>query len=99
MAFSCCSNDDDLFDNEGPPNRYTEYKDVDEVPMLVDVLDQLGWQKEVFLLGHSRGGSIATATAGSFPSRFRAVITFDSALGMSGLYVAVNSCLLPARET
>ena len=24
------SNDDDLFDDEGPPNRYTEYKDVDE---------------------------------------------------------------------
>ena len=48
------------------------------------VLDALGpaWVSGVGLVGHSMGGGIASALAGAFPDRFRALVLLDN-LGLS----------------
>ncbi|MGB7337039.1 MAG: alpha/beta hydrolase [Salaquimonas sp.] len=55
------------------------YQIWDDLPQLIGVLDQLGWEKCV-LLGHSRGGMIASLLAATMPERVSALVTMDAML-------------------
>lgn len=62
------------------------YNDYEEAPLVLDVLDALGWTDPVVILGHSRGGGVVALFAGVFPERVRAVVFLDSWMGLSGSY-------------
>ena len=51
----------------------------EDVPEIFAIADQLGWQ-EFALLGHSRGGIIATIAAGTFPLRITHVALIEGVL-------------------
>ncbi|MEZ5792342.1 MAG: alpha/beta hydrolase [Nitratireductor sp.] len=55
------------------------YQIWDDLPQLVGILDQLGWEKCV-ALGHSRGAMIASLLASVVPERVSALITLDGML-------------------
>ena len=55
------------------------YQIWDDLPQLVGILDQLGWEKCV-LMGHSRGAMIASLLACVLPERVSALITLDGML-------------------
>ena len=52
------------------------YQIWDDLPQIMGVLDQLGWEQCV-LLGHSRGAMISTLLAATMPERVSALITLD----------------------
>ncbi|GAB3277048.1 alpha/beta hydrolase [Parahaliea aestuarii] len=52
------------------------YQIWDDVPQLVTLMDQLGWQR-CALLGHSRGGIISTLLAAAVPARVSHLIMLD----------------------
>lgn len=53
------------------------YALVDHLPDLIEVLDQLGWERAV-LLGHSMGGAIGTLLAVAAPERIQALVSIDA---------------------
>lgn len=63
----------------GHRSRDAGYQIWDDLPQLVGLLDQLGWERCV-LLGHSRGAMIATLLAAALPERARALVTLDGML-------------------
>lgn len=56
---------------------HATYNIWDDLPQIVRVLDQLGWQ-ECVLLGHSRGANISALLAAALPERVRAFVALDS---------------------
>lgn len=62
-----------LSDHRSPDATYQIW---DDIPQLLGLLDRLGWDKCV-LLGHSRGGIIATLLAAAMPERVSALVTLD----------------------
>ncbi|WP_206613464.1 alpha/beta fold hydrolase [Parahaliea mediterranea] len=52
------------------------YQIWDDVPQLITLLDRLGWQR-CALLGHSRGGIIATLVAAAAPQRISHLVMLD----------------------
>ena len=77
-------------------SSHETYNDYDEVPMILDVLDSMGWERCV-MVAHSRGGAVAATAVGSFPSRFAAFVAFDSSLGLTGLYPTQMDTTAPQR--
>ncbi|GBG30145.1 Serine hydrolase-like protein [Hondaea fermentalgiana] len=64
------------------------YHDFEEAHYIMMLADRLGWGAEPFILmSHSRGSNISAFTAAAFPHRVRAVILFESSLGMAGTYI------------
>ena len=55
------------------------YQIWDDLPQLVGIIDQLGWE-ECVLMGHSRGAMIASLMASVIPERVSALITLDGML-------------------
>jgi pimeloyl-ACP methyl ester carboxylesterase len=53
------------------------YHFLDAVEIVIEILDQLGWQQAI-LLGHSLGGAIASVVAASFAERVSHLIMIDS---------------------
>ena len=67
-----------------PGHGHSSHRSVDgtyniwqDVGVVHAVAEQLGWQRFA-LLGHSRGGAIATLTAGTFPERIDRLGLLDS---------------------
>lgn len=56
---------------------HATYNIWDDLPQIVDILDQLGWQRCV-VMGHSRGANIAALLTAAQPDRVRALISLDS---------------------
>ncbi len=52
------------------------YQIWDDLPEIIGVLDQLGWQ-QFDLMGHSRGAFIASLLAGACPERVRRLVLLD----------------------
>lgn len=63
------------------------YNDYEEVPLIGDLADVLGWD-EFGVVGHSRGGGIAGFAAGMFAKRVRVLVGIDSVFALSGMYIA-----------
>ena len=61
----------------GHRSAHASYNIWDDLPQIVGVLDQLGWEKCV-LMGHSRGANIAALFAAAQPERVRALVSLDS---------------------
>ena len=60
------------------------YDDHGEIPLVLDVADELGFDTFV-LLGHSRGAGVVSMAAGAFSSRVRALVAIENAtFGLSG---------------
>lgn len=62
-----------LSDDRSPDATYQIW---DDIPQVIGVLDELGWER-CTLLAHSRGASIAAILAGSVPERFERLIALD----------------------
>ena len=67
-----------LSDHRSPDSTYQIW---DDVPQLLGVLEQLGGENHI-LIGHSRGGMIASLIAAVAPERVRALITLDAMLAL-----------------
>mmetsp|Transcript_550 Transcript_550/g.1401 ORF Transcript_550/g.1401 Transcript_550/m.1401 type:complete len:718 (+) Transcript_550:324-2477(+) len=63
------------------------YHDFEEAHMIMRVADVLGWTEPFVIMSHSRGSNVTMFTAGSFPHRVRALVLFESSLGMAGTYI------------
>jgi pimeloyl-ACP methyl ester carboxylesterase len=61
-------------DHRSPDATYAIW---DDVPQILGVLDQAGWD-DVALLGHSRGAMICLLLAALRPERFNAVVALDA---------------------
>lgn len=59
------------------------YNDFDEVPMIADLADELGWD-EFVLMGHSRGGGLCSLAAGLLGERVKVLVCIDSFFSLSG---------------
>ncbi|MFV8817185.1 alpha/beta fold hydrolase [Haliea sp. E17] len=57
-------------------SRDATYQIYDDLPQLLSILDQLGWQ-HCHLMGHSRGAIIATLFAACFPERIARLVLLD----------------------
>jgi pimeloyl-ACP methyl ester carboxylesterase len=66
--------------HRGADSGYNIWQDVGDV---LDVADQLGWER-FSLLGHSRGGAIATLFAATFPDRTDRLLLIEGGLPMIG---------------
>lgn len=53
------------------------YALVDHLPDLIEVLDQLSWERSV-LIGHSMGGAIGALLAVAAPARIEALVSIDA---------------------
>lgn len=69
-----------LSGHRSPDAGYNIWQDVTDV---IAVADSLGWQRFA-LLGHSRGGAIASLTAGTFPQRIAALALIDGGVPVPG---------------
>lgn len=67
-----------LSDHRSPDSTYQIW---DDVPQLLGVLEQLGGENHI-LVGHSRGGMIASLIAAVAPERVSALITLDAMLAL-----------------
>jgi pimeloyl-ACP methyl ester carboxylesterase len=76
---------------------HESYNDFDEVPLIADVLDYVGWKAPIVLVAHSRGGAVGATFAGAFPDRVKAAVFFDSSLGLTGLYPSQEYTTAPER--
>ncbi len=56
---------------------HATYNIWDDLPQIVDILDQLGWD-DCVVMGHSRGANIATLLTAAQPDRVRALVALDS---------------------
>lgn len=56
---------------------HATYNIWDDLPQIVGVLDQLGWDRCV-VMGHSRGANIGALLAAALPDRLRALISLDA---------------------
>jgi len=65
-----------LSDSRSPDSSYNIWQDVGD---LLDVADQLGWQR-CTLLGHSRGAAISMLFAATFPERVDRLILLEGGL-------------------
>ena len=63
--------------HSGHRAAHATYNIWDDLPQIVEVLDQLGWQ-DCVLLGHSRGANISALLAAALPERVRAFVALDS---------------------
>ncbi|GGF80917.1 alpha/beta hydrolase [Paracoccus acridae] len=63
--------------HSGHRAAHATYNIWDDLPQIVGVLDQLGWQ-DCVLLGHSRGANISALLAAALPERARAFVALDS---------------------
>jgi pimeloyl-ACP methyl ester carboxylesterase len=63
--------------HSGHRAAHATYNIWDDLPQIVGVLDQLGWQ-DCVLLGHSRGANISALLAAALPERVRAFVALDS---------------------
>ena len=61
----------------GHRSAHASYNIWYDLPQIVGILDQLGWEKCV-LMGHSRGANIAALLAAAQPERVRALVSLDS---------------------
>jgi pimeloyl-ACP methyl ester carboxylesterase len=69
-----------LSDFRSPDSGYNLWQDVGD---LLEVADALGW-RQFNLLGHSRGGAIATLFAATFPERVVKLVLIDGGLPFPG---------------
>jgi len=69
-----------LSGHRSPDAAYNIWQDVTDV---IAVADSLGWDRFA-LLGHSRGGAIASLTAGTFPQRVAALALLDGGVPVPG---------------
>lgn len=63
--------------HSGHRAAHATYNIWDDLPQLVGLMDQLGWQ-DCVLLGHSRGANISALLAAALPDRVRAIVALDS---------------------
>lgn len=56
---------------------HATYNIWDDLPQIVGLLDQLGWE-DCVLLGHSRGADISSLFAAALPERVRAFVALDA---------------------
>lgn len=68
-----------LSDSRSPDSSYNIWQDVGD---LLDVADQLGWQR-CTLLGHSRGAAISMLFAATFPERVDKLILLEGGLPLT----------------
>jgi pimeloyl-ACP methyl ester carboxylesterase len=68
-----------LSDARSPDSAYNIWQDVGD---LLDVADQLGWQRFT-LLGHSRGAAISMLFAGTFPERAEKLVLLEGGLPLT----------------
>lgn len=69
-----------LSDSRSPDSSYNLWQDVGD---LLDVADQLGWQR-CTLLGHSRGAGISLLFAATFPERVDKLILLEGGVPVTG---------------
>jgi pimeloyl-ACP methyl ester carboxylesterase len=69
-----------LSDSRSVDSSYNIWQDVGDV---TDVADALGWA-QFNLLGHSRGGAIATLVAGTFPARVHRLVLIEGGIPLLG---------------
>ncbi|HVY64593.1 MAG TPA: alpha/beta hydrolase [Gammaproteobacteria bacterium] len=67
-------------DSRSPDAGYNLWQDVGD---LLDVADQLGWQR-CTLLGHSRGAAISLLFAAAFPERVDRLVLLEGGLPLTG---------------
>ena len=69
-----------------PPSA--AYVDLDEALLIIELADALRYDPNApfILIGHSRGSAVTTACAAAFPDRVCALVTFESAYGLSGTF-------------
>lgn len=67
-------------DSRSPDSSYNIWQDVGD---LLDVVDELGWQR-CTLLGHSRGAAISMLFAAAFPERVDKLILLEGGLPLTG---------------
>jgi pimeloyl-ACP methyl ester carboxylesterase len=67
-------------DFRSPDSAYNIWQDVGD---LLDVVDELGWQR-CTLLGHSRGAGISMLFAATFPERVDKLILLEGGLPLTG---------------
>ncbi len=67
-------------DSRSPDSSYNLWQDVGD---LLDVADELGWQR-CTLLGHSRGAAISMLFAATFPERVDKLILLEGGLPLTG---------------
>ena len=61
------------------------YNDYEEVPLIADVADELGW--DTFgLVGHSRGAGVCALAAGLLGNRVKVFVCIDSHFALSGMW-------------
>ena len=69
-----------LSGSRSPDASYNIWQEVGDV---LDVADQLGWER-FSLLGHSRGAAVSTLFAGAFPDRVKRMVYIDGGLPILG---------------
>jgi len=69
-----------LSDNRSVDAGYNIWQDVGDI---FDVANELGWD-QFNVLGHSRGGAVATLFAGTFPERTRRLLLIEGGLPLLG---------------
>ena len=67
-------------DSRSPDSSYNLWQDVGD---LLDVADELGWQR-CTLLGHSRGAAVSMLFAATFPERVDKLILLEGGLPLTG---------------
>ena len=67
-------------DSRSPDSSYNIWQDVGD---LLDVADELGWQR-CTLLGHSRGAAVSMLFAATFPERVDKLILLEGGLPLTG---------------
>jgi pimeloyl-ACP methyl ester carboxylesterase len=83
-------------DSRSPDSSYNIWQDVGD---LLDVADELGWQR-CTLLGHSRGAAISMLFAAAFPERVDKLILLEGGLPLTGEPAEAPAALAEAlRQT
>jgi pimeloyl-ACP methyl ester carboxylesterase len=84
-----------LSDSRSPDSAYNIWQDVGD---LLDVADELGWQR-CTLLGHSRGAAISMLFAATFPERVDKLVLLEGGLPLTAEAADAPAGLAEALRT
>lgn len=75
--------------------KYAWYCNWNEALCVSDLADALGWFAPFILLGHSRGSSVCSMSAGVFGPRVRALIVVEGGIPFFGTFLSQSRHLTP----